>query len=168
MIHIRFKISSCLLMLGMGHFSLNGKCVPVELHASSGWCHGDTLGGPRRCRELVYTLAHSPDVAVRFAPTTPSCVRALGLQLTPDLTLTLTLKSARWLRPDSRPTHASAGAIQSLMRGAIRRHQAPSGTINPQESIRRHQAQSGAPAGATQSLAPTGHPFRAQRGQRCT
>ena len=20
---------------------------------SSGWCHGDTLGGPRRCRELV-------------------------------------------------------------------------------------------------------------------
>ena len=52
-------------MLGMGHFSLNGKCVPVELHASSGWrhddvsmtssgwCHGDTLGGPRRCRELV-------------------------------------------------------------------------------------------------------------------
>ena len=48
---------------------------------SSGWCHGDTLGGPRRCRELVFTLAHSPDVAVRFAPTTPSCVRALGLQI---------------------------------------------------------------------------------------
>ena len=29
----------------------------------------------------MYTLAHSPDVAVRFAPTTPSCVRALGLQI---------------------------------------------------------------------------------------
>ena len=41
----------------------------------------DTLGGRRRCRELVFTLAHSPHVAVRFAPTTPSCVGAPGLQI---------------------------------------------------------------------------------------
>ena len=39
------------------------------------------MGGSRRCRELVYTLAHSPDVAVRFAPKTPSCVGAPGLQI---------------------------------------------------------------------------------------
>ena len=36
LIHIRFEISSCLLMLGMGHFSHNRNYVPVELHASSG------------------------------------------------------------------------------------------------------------------------------------
>ena len=40
------------------------------------------FGDPRRCRELVYhvvyTLAHSPDVAVRFAPETP-CPRTSGL-----------------------------------------------------------------------------------------